>query len=440
MAHEVGKLFSNLGIAGWGDLEPVVLAAMRTKTPVLLIGDRGTSKTEFAYRVCLAVQGGKCNFQKYDTADATLDDILGLPDLHKLESGEVGYIGTGTSIWKKTAVIWTEVNRASPMFQGKLLEVVRTGTIHGMPTSVDYQFADCNPPRATKKSVGHDTYYMQDALGARFFCVHVPRGSSMIYEQAMDLAAQREAFDNNDTKAVGKFCAPLMNLWLDYTVAEPTTRHMQQARGVVKALLSARDAAGTYFDVRAAIRTTNMLSALFMLHDLADRSFNIIEASVKCVIGNIPELNGILRNDKTEEDLSAWESDIKLAMRNNVRSAANPANQSAAGMAFKMLRDGTFDNIAVNDLVNVIQASSNKTMGLNGLFARIPWQESYASEQYHAGHKLAVYRVLESLDMTHAIPEAIKLPQGPMPIDSNLTAEELSSLLSSAWFEQIKPQ
>ena len=438
MNHVVGKLFSSLGIAGWGDLEPVVLAAMRTKTPVLLIGDRGTSKTEFAYRVCRAVQGGKCSFQKYDTADATLDDILGLPDLHKLESGEVGYIGTGTSIWKKTAVIWTEINRASPMFQGKLLEVVRTGTIHGMPTSVAFQFADCNPPRATKKSVGHDTYYMQDALGARFFCVHVPRGSSVIYEQAMDLVEQREAFDNNDTKAVGKFCAPLMNLWLDYTARDPSTRLVQQARSVVKSLLAARDGSGTYFDVRAAIRTTDMLAALLMLHELADRSFNIVEASIKCIIGNIPELNGILRNDKTEEDLSAWEGDIKLAMRNNVRATADPANQSAAGMAFKMLRDGTFDNIAVNDLVNVIQASSNKTMGLNGLFARIPWQASYASEQYHDGHKQAVYRVLESLDMTHDIPAAVKLPQGSIQIEAGLGAKDIAKELSGAWFEQIK--
>ena len=77
------------------------------------------------------------------------------------------------------------------MFQGKLLEVVIAGTIHGIIASVDYQFADCNP-RATKKSVGHDTCYMQDALGARFFfsITAFPRGSSMIYRQTMDLTAQ----------------------------------------------------------------------------------------------------------------------------------------------------------------------------------------------------------------------------------------------------------
>ena len=82
--------------------------------------------------------------------------------------------------------------------------------------------------------------------------------------------------------------------------------------------------------------------------------------------GNIPELNGILRNDKTEEDLSAWErSDIKLRKQYTFHS--QPSQSVCCWMAFKMFRDGTFDNIAVNDLVNVIQASSNKTMGLNGV-------------------------------------------------------------------------
>lgn len=437
MAHVVGKLFDNLGIAGWGDLEPVILAAMRTRTPILLIGDRGTSKTEFAYRVCKAVQGSKCNFQKYDTADATLDDILGLPDLHKLEFGEVGYIGTGTSIWKKTAVIWTEVNRASPMFQGKLLEVVRTGTIHGMPTSVDFQFADCNPPRATKRSVGHDTYYMQDALGARFFCVHVPRGSAAIYEQAMNLTEQRRAFDNNDSAAIGKFCAPLGRLWLDYTAHEPSEKLVTQASGVIKSLLSTRDS-GTYFDVRAAIRTTNMLAALFMLHEVADRSFDIIAASLKCIIGNIPELNGILRNDRTEEDLSGWEGDIKLAIRNNVRASADPANQSAAGMAFKMLRDGTFDNIAVSDFLNVLRVTSNKSLALNGLFARIPWNASCDSAQYMAGHKSAVVSALLALVDLGCLPATVKLPQSHETIDRNEPFEDTAAKLSSTWIKQIK--
>lgn len=437
MSYEIGNLFSNLGLAGWGNLEPCILAAMRTRTPVLLIGDRGTSKTEFAYRLCRALQGSVCNFQKYDTADASLDDILGLPDLRKLESGEVGYIGTGTSIWKKTAVIWTEINRASPMFQGKLLEVVRTGTIHGAATSVDFQFADCNPPRATGKSVGHDTYFMQDALGARFFCVHVPRGNAIIYDAAMTLAAQRAAFDNDDHKEIGKFCKPIGLLWMDYVKAEPTDAHKKQARAVIRSVLTARGE-GTYFDVRAAIRTTAMLEALFLLHDMTMHDFDISDAAIKCVIGNVPELNGILRNDRTGEDMASWESDIKTALRNHVRATADPGQGSPAGIAYKIVKNGTFDDLSINEFLLCVRASANKPVALSSLLGKQPLSQTNRSPDFRKSHARVIASVLEILRDSGVLPETVKLPNGStLAINTDVPSRDTGTALAAAWFAAL---
>lgn len=440
MAHKIGKLFENLGIAGWGVLEPQILAAMHTETPVLLIGDRGTSKTEFAYRLCRALQGKTCNFQKYDTADASLDDILGLPDLRKLEAGEVGYIGTGTSIWNKTAVIWTEINRASPMFQGKLLEVVRTGTIHGTKTTVQFQFADCNPPRATGKSVGHDTYFMQDALGARFFCVHVPRGSALVFEQAMGLTAQRDAFDNDNIAEIGKFCKDLYLLWLDYSAKSPSPDQLKQATKVVGAVMADREAGNShnYFDVRAAIRTTNMVASLMLLHETVERGFDLIPAIVSVIVGNVPELNGILRNDKTQDDMSAWESTIKSACKNHIRAAADPAMQSGPGIAFNMMRNGTFDNVSINELEAVVRASANPAARvglLRALLGKVQASDIQQTPDYRRGHGLALDRVITAMqDLGDPMSDSFAIFGGAKSIDLSKFKSGDGAKVAKLWF------
>jgi hypothetical protein len=435
--YKVGNLFEGLGIAGWGELEPCLLAAMKTRTPILLIGDRGTNKTESAYRIVRAVQGKNCNFQKYDTADSSLDDILGFPDMRKLESGEVGYIGTGTSIWNKTGVIWTEINRASPMFQGKLLEVVRTGTIHGMRTTVEFQFADCNPPRATGKSVGHDTYFMQDALAARFFCLHVPRGNAAVYKAAMELSEQRAAFDNDDTAAIGKFIAPLANLWLEYNHQSPSDDHKKQAFALINHIMLARGE-GTYFDVRAAIRTTRMVEELLLLADICNRSFDINSAIARCVIGNVPELNGVLRNDRTADDMASWESDIKSAAKNSLRGLADPSKQSPAGTATRMLRDGAFDNIRINELVNIVTSAQQGPQGLTGLLHKIAVTPEMKSPNFRKGHAKAIAAVIEALRGIKNCPAYTQIAaRTRFDIDPAKSAPDIGTELAQAWYAAV---
>ena len=48
-------LFNQINIYGWDDIEPLILAALVSELPVLLIGDIGSNKTEGAEAISRAM-------------------------------------------------------------------------------------------------------------------------------------------------------------------------------------------------------------------------------------------------------------------------------------------------------------------------------------------------------------------------------------------------
>lgn len=405
----MGSYFESIGIVGWNKFEPAIFAALKTETPINLIGDKGTAKTGFASLISKALQGKNCRFQKYDTPDVTMDTVLGLLDLESMKTGKVEFCHTGTSIWNKTSVLWDEINRAGPMIQGKLLEAVRTKSIHGLPTDVKFMFATCNPPRKTQNSVGHDVYYLADAMAGRFFHVQVPGSTIHLFDSAAKTLPIRESIEAMDEDA-GKHTSSIMKMWLEYTRIQPTQSQSNAAHAIVRDVMEHINGSGSesnqkknlggYLDMRAALRSREMVAEVLALHSM-ERVINIVDVVAMCITGNIAEVNGIIRNDKSGDIQSIQATVAESFKRHTKDIQTKPGTGTTApvlSMTFKMAQSGTFDEINFDALEKAVSADPKSLrdalMGLTRKQSNS--NDKYRSVQYRSGHKAALERVLSS--------------------------------------------
>ena len=66
----------NFGILGWDHLEPVILASLVSRTPLLLLGSHGTAKSLLLERLA---EGLSLDFRHYNASTLNFDDLVGFP-------------------------------------------------------------------------------------------------------------------------------------------------------------------------------------------------------------------------------------------------------------------------------------------------------------------------------------------------------------------------
>lgn len=136
-------ILERIGIYGWNEHdENLLLTGLLTGDPVLLIGTHGTAKTHLATKLSEAL--GK-KFITYDASKALFEDVLGYPDIKKLQEGIVSYIPSKVTLWDKEFVFIDELNRALPEMQNKWLEIIRSRKIMGYDTDATWVWAAMNP-------------------------------------------------------------------------------------------------------------------------------------------------------------------------------------------------------------------------------------------------------------------------------------------------------
>ena len=72
----VSLLTKPLGLLGWDQLEPVLLAALATSEPLLLIGKHGTAKSFLLERLAQALG---LSYRFYNASLVNYDDLVGIP-------------------------------------------------------------------------------------------------------------------------------------------------------------------------------------------------------------------------------------------------------------------------------------------------------------------------------------------------------------------------
>jgi MoxR-like ATPase len=170
-------LTGSLGVVGWERLDAVLLAALATEAPLLLVGAHGTAKTLVAERVAAALG---LEFRHYNASLLSYDDLVGIPVPD--ESGlALRFVGTPATVWGAEFVLLDEISRCRPDLQNKLFPLVHERKVAGVPLPLlRHRWAAMNPPAAESGDLLDGPGYLgaeplDAALADRFsFVVRVP--------------------------------------------------------------------------------------------------------------------------------------------------------------------------------------------------------------------------------------------------------------------------
>ncbi len=171
-------IVQTLGIQGWQHLDPIILAALATRSPLLLVGPHGTAKSLLVERLAAAMH---LPMRHYNASLINYDDLVGipLPD----ESGEnLRFVTTPGSIWDAEFVFIDEISRCRSDLQNKLFPIIHERRVSGIRLEkLQHRWAAMNPPSPDDVETNSgQPYYLgseplDPALADRFpFIINVP--------------------------------------------------------------------------------------------------------------------------------------------------------------------------------------------------------------------------------------------------------------------------
>jgi MoxR-like ATPase len=165
-AADVGAL-TKLGAYGFEEQETVLLAALVTEDPILLIGRSGTGKT-FLLNTLSEALG--LEHRHYNASLVSFDDLVGFPYPDEEKRG-VRFLETPATIWNAESVLVDEISRCKPEHQNRFFSLVHERRVQGISLSkLRYRWAAMNPSQADQ-SVGEDytgSEPLDPALADRF--------------------------------------------------------------------------------------------------------------------------------------------------------------------------------------------------------------------------------------------------------------------------------
>ncbi|MDY6431006.1 MAG: MoxR family ATPase [Bacilli bacterium] len=171
-----------LGLFGWSRLEPVILAALASESPMLLIGKHGSAKSFILERLAESL---RLEFRCYNASLINYDDLVGIP-VPVNNNSSLSYISNPNSIWDAEVVFVDELNRTKPELQNKLFPIIYDKRVQGTHlTKLKYRWAAMNPP--SKDDDDDELSYigampLDPALADRFpFIIEVPTWEDLNY-------------------------------------------------------------------------------------------------------------------------------------------------------------------------------------------------------------------------------------------------------------------
>lgn len=182
-ARPAADPFRALGLYGMGTLAPVLLAALATEAPLLLVGPHGTAKSLLLTRVAEALG---LESRHYNASLLNFDDLIGFP--FPGSDGRLEYVRTPAAIWGAGAVIFDEVSRCRPEIQNKLFPIIHERRVQGIALDgLRYRWAAMNPPSMPDDDNGYDGSEPLDAaLADRFaFIVEMPGWDRLSSEEQL---------------------------------------------------------------------------------------------------------------------------------------------------------------------------------------------------------------------------------------------------------------
>jgi MoxR-like ATPase len=175
-----------LGLEGWTQYEPILVAALVTQDPMLLIGPHGSAKNFLLERLAQVLNR---EYRFYNASLINYDDLVGIP-LPTEDRKSLRYISTASSIWDAQIVFVDEINRTKPELQNKLFPIIHEKRVQGIPLEkLCYRWAAMNPPPMPDELEDNlDVYFgtepLDPALADRFnFIIEVPSWQQLSNEE-----------------------------------------------------------------------------------------------------------------------------------------------------------------------------------------------------------------------------------------------------------------
>lgn len=160
-----------LGVYGFGSVEPLILAALVSEDPILLIGKAGTGKTFLLNSISEAMG---LEHRHYNASLLSFDDLIGFP-YPTPDGTSVTFLPTPATIWEAESVLVDELSRCKPETQNKFFSLIHERKMQGISLNrLRYRWAAMNP--ASLDTLEDDDLYegslpLDQALADRFAIV-----------------------------------------------------------------------------------------------------------------------------------------------------------------------------------------------------------------------------------------------------------------------------
>ncbi len=156
---------SHLGVYGFEKSEILILAALVTEDPLLLIGASGTGKTYLLNSISEALG---LEHRHYNASLVSFDDLVGFP-FPDSESSTVKFLETPATIWGAQSVLVDEISRCRPEHQNRLFSLIHERRVQGIPLSrLRFRWAAMNPCSADQGGDYAGSEPLDRALADRF--------------------------------------------------------------------------------------------------------------------------------------------------------------------------------------------------------------------------------------------------------------------------------
>jgi MoxR-like ATPase len=341
------SLLAGIGVIGLSDIEPVILAALVTEAPLLLIGPHGTGKSLLLTRIAEALS---LDFRHYNASLLNFDDLVGFPLPN--QNGSLDYVKTPAAIWGAEAVIFDEISRCRPDIQNKLFPIVHERRAQGiLLEGLRYRWAAMNPPLTEDADDGYlGSEPLDAALADRFgFIVNIPAWER--YTEAEQLAI----ILSDDAPVTTEAASILRRAIAVAKAALPTiTSTMGDAVAVyVRCLVALLAQAGISLSPRRAGMLLRSVLAVHAATLTVDPSASPSNSALVAVRNGLPQWAQGLKIPETKllaAHREAWKlADVKPGdPLRAILTTADPVERVRLAVAARKLRKGDLSSVVAD--------------------------------------------------------------------------------------------
>ena len=117
---EAGSYLKRIGVYGYEEVEPIILASLVTEDPLLLIGKAGTGKTYLLNSLSEVLE---FEHRHYNASLINFDELVGFPYPDN-DFNEIRYLETPATVWQAESVLIDEISRCKPEHQNRLFSLI----------------------------------------------------------------------------------------------------------------------------------------------------------------------------------------------------------------------------------------------------------------------------------------------------------------------------